>query len=233
MKKLDASQLIEALGEVLGPSVAAKAKHELIELLDGLSEMLAAEIGVKNLGTTYDSEGLICRFKPLKKDDPCPAIIERMDDEGYWGTSSRKTVLLVDDDLNLLLLAGTVIESLGITVLRATSAEQAWELYQSRQIDLLITDIVLPGEDGLSLVRRIYRNQRRKNGRRLQIITISGETREDVAKRSLDYLGGGTMHLQKPLNWKKLAELVSLLCPTGKDQPRFSATLRVVKDDSK
>ena len=231
MKKLDISQLIEALDETVEPSVAASAKHELIGLLDRLSQLLATEIGVKNLGTTYGEEGLICSFNPIKKDDPCPAILERMDEEGHWEKRARKTVLLVDDDSNILLLAGTVIESLGIEVLKATSAEEAWELYESRKIHLLITDIVLPGEDGLSLTRRIYRSQTGRKGPRLQIITISGETREDVAKKSLEHLGG-TMHLQKPLDWKKLAELVALLCPVEEEQPRFSAALHVVKHDA-
>ena len=231
MKKLDVSQLIEALDETVEPSVAASAKQELIELLDRLSQLLATEIRVKNLGTIYGEEGLICSFKPIKNDDPCPAILERMDEEGHWAKPARKTVLLVDDDTNILLLAGTVIESLGIEVLKATSAEEAWELYESRQIHLLITDIVLPGEDGLSLTRRIHRSQTGRKGRRLQIITISGETREDVAKKSLERLGG-TMHLQKPLDWEKLAELVALLCPVEEEPPRFSAALNAVKHDA-
>jgi CheY-like chemotaxis protein len=229
VKKLDISQLIEALEKTVTPRVFARETHELISLLDHLSEVLAKEIGVKNLGTTYDKEGLICRFKPLQNDDPCPEILERMDDEGGWGKSARKTVLLVDDDTNLLLLAGTVIESLGIEVLKATSAEQAWELYESRQIHLLITDIVLPGEDGLSLARRIYRNETSRKGPRMQIITISGETREEVAKKSLEHLGG-TMHLEKPLDWVKLAELVALLCPVETEHPPFSAALHAVEE---
>jgi len=229
VKRLDISQLIEALDETVTPGVSAMAKQELIALGDRLSEVLAQEIGVKNLGTIYGKEGLICRFKPLEKNDPCPDILERMDDEGGWGKSARKTVLLVDDDTNLLLLAGTVIESLGIEVLKAASAEEAWELYESRQIDLLITDIVLPGEDGLSLARRIYRSETGRKGQRLKIITISGETREEVAKSSLEHLGG-TMHLKKPLDWKKLAELVALLCPVETGQPRFSAELHTVKE---
>ena len=156
MKKLDVSQLIEALDETVESCVATKAKHELIEFLDRLSNILATEIGVKNLGTSYSSEeGLLCRFNPIRKDDPCPKILERMDEEGYWEKYSRKTVLLVDDDTNLLLLAGTVIESLGLEVLKATSAEEAWNLYKSKKVHLLITDIVLPGEDGLSFAQRI------------------------------------------------------------------------------
>jgi CheY-like chemotaxis protein len=231
VKILDVSQLIEALEDTVEPGVAAGAKAELVNLLDRLSNVLAEELGVTNLGATYGNEGVICRFKPAGKDDPCPEILERMDEEGSWDRRSRKTVLLVDDDPVLLQLASTVIESLGIEVLKATSAEQAWELYKTTQIHLLITDIVLPGEDGLSLARRIYRNQDRLNGRRLQIITISGETREEVAKRSLEHLSG-TMHLQKPLDWGKLAELVGLLCPVDKGEPRYTAALSVVHDDS-
>ena len=125
MKKLDASQLMEALEKTVNADVAAAAKHDLIGLLDRLSDLLATEIGVENLGTTYSSEGLICRFKPANMDDPCPPILERMDEEGYWETRARKTVLLVHDDPNVLLMPGTVIESLRIEVLKATSAEQA------------------------------------------------------------------------------------------------------------
>ena len=94
MKKLDVSQLIEALDETLEPDVAAMAKRELIGLLDNLSDMLATEIGVMNLGTTYGKEGMICRFKAIENDDRCPAILKRLDEEGYWDKLTRKTVLL-------------------------------------------------------------------------------------------------------------------------------------------
>lgn len=231
MKKIDVSQLLEALDDSVDPDIAAQGREEIIGLVNRLSDVLAAELGVKNLGATYSSEGLVCRFKPFGRDDPCPAILERMDNEGNWDRRSRQTVLLVDDDPNLLLLASTVIESLGIEVLKASSAEQAWEIFRSRQVHLVITDIVLPGEDGLSLARRIYRSQSGSIDRRSKIITISGETREEVATRYLENTPG-TMHLQKPLDWKKLAELVALLCPVEKSPPRFNTPLHGVRNDS-
>ena len=149
---------------------------------------------------------------------PWPPDLTRSGGGDILDAATKKTVLLVDDDATVLVIAGTTIEALGFFVIRASSAEEAWDHYRLNQIDVLITDIVLPNEDGLSLAHRIMQNQAGRLGKPIPIITISGETKEQVAAKSLAALGG-TLHLQKPVQWTKLAALVGLLCPREKNWP--------------
>jgi two-component system, cell cycle response regulator DivK len=64
-------------------------------------------------------------------------------------------VLLVDDNLQNLRLAGFLLRSAGWVVEAAESAEQALDLLASMQFSLALVDIQLPGMDGLELTRRI------------------------------------------------------------------------------
>jgi DNA-binding NtrC family response regulator len=69
---------------------------------------------------------------------------------------SRPIVLIVDDDDQVLDIAAIVLASLGYQVIPATNGEAALEIIKYyRAIDLLMTDIVMPGEiDGWELARR-------------------------------------------------------------------------------
>lgn len=66
------------------------------------------------------------------------------------------TVLLVDDQINILsgLISGINWDDLNITAIRtAGNAAQAKKILQAEQIDILLCDIEMPGENGLSLLR--------------------------------------------------------------------------------
>lgn len=62
-------------------------------------------------------------------------------------------ILLVEDTSDLRVLLRFVLERLGHKVVEAGDARRAAEFLAQRQFDLLITDIVLPEADGLTLVR--------------------------------------------------------------------------------
>ena len=66
------------------------------------------------------------------------------------------TVLLVDDQISILsgLMSGLDWDALGITSVRtAGNAIQAREILEKERIDVLLCDIEMPGENGLSLLR--------------------------------------------------------------------------------
>lgn len=69
--------------------------------------------------------------------------------------SARSTILVVDDDPAILEYAGWVLEECGYAVLTAPDAASALVVLRSNdQIDLLFTDLVMPGSDGIELARR-------------------------------------------------------------------------------
>lgn len=87
---------------------------------------------------------------------------------GYRGP--RKTVLVVDDDLNHLSLADSFLSKLGFVVLTADSAFIAEQMLADATPDLIMLDIDMPERDGWSLARQLREGQLRQ----IPIIIISG-----------------------------------------------------------
>jgi DNA-binding response OmpR family regulator len=87
---------------------------------------------------------------------------------GYLG--ARKTILVVDDDLNHLQLVDYFLAPIGFAVLLASSAEQALEMIEDIAPDLFILDIDLPGHDGWHLAQMLRNGAHRST----PIAMISG-----------------------------------------------------------
>ena len=64
-------------------------------------------------------------------------------------------VLLVDDDTDSLEMVAFVLRAQGAAVTTATDAEQALELFLRTAFDLLLSDIAMPGHDGIWLIQQI------------------------------------------------------------------------------
>ena len=68
---------------------------------------------------------------------------------------ARSTILIVDDDPAILEYAGGVLEECGYAVLTALNAASALVTLRSNdRIDLLFTDLVMRGSDGIELARQ-------------------------------------------------------------------------------
>jgi len=74
------------------------------------------------------------------------------------GPDPRDIVLVVDDDLMVLHAVSTVLEAGGYHVVSTTSAAEATRLAADEHPDLVLTDIQLPGMDGIELTRVIHRD---------------------------------------------------------------------------
>lgn len=74
-----------------------------------------------------------------------------------YSTGNRATVLIVEDELFVRMMAVDALEDAGYLTVEAQDADQALILLEVRKdIDLVFTDIKMPGEvDGLGLARRI------------------------------------------------------------------------------
>jgi two-component system chemotaxis response regulator CheY len=64
-------------------------------------------------------------------------------------------IMVCDDEVGSLLVARATVEALGHECLSATDGVEAWKLFQSENPDVLITDLEMPGMDGLELCRRV------------------------------------------------------------------------------
>lgn len=69
------------------------------------------------------------------------------------------TIVLADDDRNIVDLLADLLEDEGYHVLRASDGQQAWNLCQQHDPSLVITDVMMPRLSGLELVSRLRHGQ--------------------------------------------------------------------------
>ena len=83
-------------------------------------------------------------------------VAEEPVNEAAPRTAGGLTVLVVDDDHLVLMNTAAMLEDLGYEVIEATSGEQALRmLRRDRQIDLVITDQLMPGMTGTQLLEAV------------------------------------------------------------------------------
>ena len=114
-----------------------------------------------------------------------------------------ETVLLVEDETDFRELAAESLQGFGYRVLTAASGRKAVQLAQesSESIDVLVTDVVMPGMSGRELVEQV-RMQRPA----IKVLYMSGYTRGVIAQHGA--LESGTSFLQKPFMPSDLARTI-------------------------
>ncbi len=119
------------------------------------------------------------------------------------------TVLLVEDDRAVRLVVARALTGHGLNVLTATDALSGLEIIERERdrIDLLISDVVMPGMDGVALVERA-----RKEISNLPAILMSGYA-EPPQRRALD--DTGVRFLAKPFAIADLVATVRLAMTRG------------------
>ena len=75
------------------------------------------------------------------------------------GRSRNGTVLCVDDEVEALNLRKAMLESHGYRVLTATSAEEALKMFDSTEVDVVLTDHLLKGQTGTALAAEMRRRK--------------------------------------------------------------------------
>ena len=145
---------------------------------------------------------------------------------GYLG--ARKTILVVDDDLNHLQLVEFLLAPIGFAVLLASSAEQALEMIEDIAPDLFILDIDLPGHDGWHLAQML----RDGDHRTTPIAMISGHAMD--AGKPAPELKLCDAFLAKPYNLDdllvRIGELLRLEMICSPEDPRENTDLRLLSE---
>ena len=116
---------------------------------------------------------------------------------------SSATILIAEDESVLRSLAALVLRRSGYTVLEAEDGMEALEIAQKQgyQIDMLVTDLVMPRMGGQPLASRLLEHRPD-----LKIVFMSGYAEEAVARHG--HLVAGTTFLEKPFSPNVLARTV-------------------------
>jgi signal transduction histidine kinase/CheY-like chemotaxis protein len=124
------------------------------------------------------------------------------------------TVLVVDDDDESRLVVGAYLEVHGARVLTASSAVSAMELLQRNQVDVLLADVAMPGEDGYTFIRRI-RAFAATSIASIPAAALTAFARNEDRENALQ--AGFQLHLAKPIAACSLVAAVARLAKGDRD----------------
>lgn len=110
--------------------------------------------------------------------------------------TDRHHILVVDDDARLRSLLTRYLGEHGYRVSVAENAEEARQQLQSIAFDLMVLDVMMPGEDGLSLTRWLRQSRRVP----VLLLTAMGETEDRIAGLE----AGADDYLSKPFEPREL-----------------------------
>jgi PAS domain S-box-containing protein len=158
------------------------------------------------LGTTFN----VCfpRIEgtgQARQEGPVPLAVVR----------GAETVLLVEDNDAVRGLAHMILQGSGYTVQEARNAGEAIEVYENseRPIDVLVTDVIMPGRSGASLAAEL---KSRQPG--LKLLLVSGYPQDALEDQSI--WEAGAHFLQKPFSpdslGSKMREVLgggAVICP--------------------
>lgn len=109
-------------------------------------------------------------------------------------------ILVVDDEPDARELVAALLEVNGAQVSIACSAAEAFELVRQRDYHAVVSDVGMPDEDGLSLLRRIRASSTRE--RSVPAIALTAYARDE--ERAQAFAAGFNAHVTKPLDADKL-----------------------------
>jgi signal transduction histidine kinase len=119
-------------------------------------------------------------------------------------------VLVVDDELDGREMLGEMLRRHGVEVAAAGSAAEAYELFRASPPDVLVSDLGMPTEDGLSLIRRIRELETNAGfAAKTPALALTAYTRKEDRARAL--AAGFTMYASKPFEPGELLVVLAKL----------------------
>ncbi len=114
-----------------------------------------------------------------------------------------RTVLLVDDEPNIILSLEFLIEQAGYEARVARDGEAALKSIEERRPDLILLDVMLPKRDGFDVCERIRANSAWND---IRIIMLTAKGRDSERERGLAL--GADAYITKPFSTREAMEQV-------------------------
>lgn len=129
------------------------------------------------------------------------------------------SILVVDDEADITALLQDILEDEGYQVSTAKNAAEADEIYKNQPIDLVLLDIWMPQEDGISLLKRWY-----DDGLKSQVVMMSGHGTIETAVQATKV--GAFDFIEKPISIAKLMIIIENVFKKIKLEQRHHALLQ-------
>jgi signal transduction histidine kinase/ActR/RegA family two-component response regulator len=118
-------------------------------------------------------------------------------------------VLVVDDDPNALEIVRRILSGSEAQVSIAHSADEALQMLEQIQPHVLVSDIGMPGKDGLTLIRELRQSESRTRSPRLPAVALTAFARPEDRIRVLQ--AGYNTHVAKPVDPRELVAVIGSL----------------------
>ncbi len=133
--------------------------------------------------------------------DTRPHAVPPASDANHTGEATKAWVLLVDDEPELLRGVCRSLKLQGYNVTEARNGEEAVQHLRRRAFDVVVSDIVMPGIDGIQLLREI-----RQHDLHVPVVLMTGAPAVSTAVQALEY--GAFHYLTKPVDPEALDQIV-------------------------
>ena len=128
-------------------------------------------------------------------------------------------IMIVDDDREIRELVGNFLKKNGLQVTFAADGRQMRAILESMTVDLIVLDIMMPGDDGLVLCREL------RSGKHRRIPVVLLTARSDDMDRVIGLEMGADDYLVKPFVARELlARINAVLRRTRMLPPNFQVT---------
>ncbi len=115
----------------------------------------------------------------------------------------RRTVLLVDDEPNIILSLEFLIEQAGYEARVARDGEAALKSIEERKPDLVLLDVMLPKRDGFDVCQRIRANPAWND---IRIVMLTAKGRDSERQKGLAL--GADAYITKPFSTREAMEQI-------------------------
>jgi PAS domain S-box-containing protein len=179
----------ETLGRVFEPFFTTKPRGKGTGL--GLAMVYGFAKQSGGIVRIYSEPGYgttVSLYLPLAEDIPYPVPTAM---QSVSPVKLNGTVLVVDDEVDLLEIAKTYLEEMGYITYQAEDAASALAVVEQHgDIDLIVTDIIMPGGmNGVELAQKI-----RQSLQQVKVIYCSGFPANALAERSMSLVDGPLLH---------------------------------------
>lgn len=120
----------------------------------------------------------------------------------------KPVVLAVDDALTMRKLVSFTLRGAGYDVIEASDGLEALRVARSTRFDLVLSDVNMPGMDGIEFTRQF---RALPGGRATPVLILTTES--DPAKKNLARAAGATGWLVKPFQPDQLLAVVARVLP--------------------
>ena len=120
--------------------------------------------------------------------------------------ANLKKILVIDDEEILTKTFAKLLERFGFEAYVAKNSQDAEAMIEEENFDLLISDIRMPGQDGVRTTQKLFEACRRQHRAPIPVIFITGYADTELERMAMSLQPVAYLH--KPFDVDKLIELI-------------------------